>query len=103
VDSDFVSSTDLEKFTGTKASTWRYWASIGTGPASFKLGRRRVWRKSDVMAWIAQQEVAADPSSDHVLPQLSTQFSPRLASLLTRTAFSITLDGEDGERHADRS
>jgi prophage regulatory protein len=58
VDSDFFSSTDLEKFTGTKASTWRYWASIGSGPASFKLGRRRVWRKSDVMAWIAHQEAA---------------------------------------------
>jgi hypothetical protein len=42
-------------------------------------------------------------TSDHELPQLSTQFSPRLASLLTRTAFSITLDGEDEERHADRS
>jgi prophage regulatory protein len=58
VDSDFFSSTDLEKITGTKASTWRYWASIGSGPASFKLGRRRVWRKSDVMAWIAQQQIA---------------------------------------------
>jgi hypothetical protein len=42
-------------------------------------------------------------TSDHGLPQLATQFSPRLASLLTRTTFSITLDGEDGERHADRS
>jgi predicted DNA-binding transcriptional regulator AlpA len=58
VDSEFVGSTDLERLTGTKASTWRYWASIGAGPASFKLGRRRVWRKSQVLAWIAEQEVA---------------------------------------------
>ena len=42
-------------------------------------------------------------TSDHELPQLATQFSPRLASLLTRKTFSITLDGEAGERHADRS
>jgi predicted DNA-binding transcriptional regulator AlpA len=62
VDSELFGSTDLEKFTGTKASTWRYWASIGAGPPSFKLGKRRVWRKSDVMAWITQQEAAADPS-----------------------------------------
>jgi len=57
VDSEFVGSTDLERLTGTKASTWRYWASIGTGPASFKLGRRRVWKKSVVLAWLAEQEV----------------------------------------------
>jgi prophage regulatory protein len=62
VDSELFGSTDLEKFTGTKASTWRYWASIGAGPPSFKLGKRRVWRKSAVMAWITQQEAAADPS-----------------------------------------
>jgi hypothetical protein len=41
-------------------------------------------------------------TSDHELPQLATQFSPRLASLLTGIGFSITLD-EDGELHADRS
>jgi prophage regulatory protein len=58
VDDEFVGSTDLEKLTGTKASTWRYWASIGTGPASFKLGRRRVWRKSQVLAWIDDQQAA---------------------------------------------
>jgi predicted DNA-binding transcriptional regulator AlpA len=58
VDSELVGSTDLEKLTGTKASTWRYWASIGTGPASFKLGRRRVWRKSVALAWLAEQEAA---------------------------------------------
>ena len=63
---EFFGSTDLEKLTGTKASTWRYWASVGTGPASFKLGKRRVWRKSDVMAWIAEQQVAADPSGSGV-------------------------------------
>ena len=38
MDRDFFGSTDLERRTGTKASTWRYWASIGAGPASFKLG-----------------------------------------------------------------
>jgi prophage regulatory protein len=56
VECEFFSSTDLEKLTGTKASTWRYWASIGTGPASFSLGRRRVWKKSIVLAWLAEQE-----------------------------------------------
>jgi prophage regulatory protein len=58
VDKEFVGALDLEKLTGTKASTWRYWASIGTGPASFKLGRRRVWKRSTVLEWIAEQEAA---------------------------------------------
>jgi prophage regulatory protein len=58
VENEIVDSLDLETLTGTKASTWRYWASIGTGPASFKLGRRRVWRKSVALAWLAEQEAA---------------------------------------------
>ncbi|OBF91052.1 hypothetical protein A5791_15840 [Mycobacterium sp. 852002-51163_SCH5372311] len=49
-------AVDLQKWTGTPASTWRYWAHIGYGPASFKLGRRRVWRRSVVEAWLAEQE-----------------------------------------------
>jgi prophage regulatory protein len=47
---------DLEALTGTTASTWRYWASIGEGPESFKLGRRRVWKKSIVLEWLVEQE-----------------------------------------------
>jgi prophage regulatory protein len=57
--SEYLDSLDLEQLTGTPASTWRYWASIGEGPASFKLGRRRVWRRAAVMAWLAEQERAA--------------------------------------------
>lgn len=57
---EYVSATDLEQLTGTKASTWRYWAWLGTGPASFKLGRRRVWRRDQVLAWIADQEAGVD-------------------------------------------
>ena len=56
MESEFVDSLELEGMTGTKASTWRYWASIGQGPPSFKLGRRRVWRKSSVLTWLAEQE-----------------------------------------------
>lgn len=35
--------------------TLRYWRHIGYGPRSFKLGRRVVYAKSDVEAWIDQQ------------------------------------------------
>ena len=60
MEDEFFGARELEKLTGTKASTWRYWASVGAGPASFKLGRRRVWKKSVVSAWLAKQEAKAD-------------------------------------------
>jgi predicted DNA-binding transcriptional regulator AlpA len=53
---DYLDAKQLEQLTGTRQSTWRYWASIEKGPPSFKLGRRRVWRKSAVLQWIAEQE-----------------------------------------------
>jgi prophage regulatory protein len=59
LDSEYLDSQDLEYLTGTKASTWRYWAMLGEGPVSFKLGRRRVWKKASVLAWLAEQERAS--------------------------------------------
>lgn len=43
---------------GVPLATIRYWDYKGTGPKSFKIGRRRVWRKSVVLQWIADQENA---------------------------------------------
>jgi predicted DNA-binding transcriptional regulator AlpA len=59
VDNEYLSATQLEALTGTKASTWRYWASIGEGPHSFRLGRRRVWKRSTVLAWLENAEHAS--------------------------------------------
>lgn len=70
VDDRLLQAPDCEALTGIPASTWRYWAHIGdkTKPASFKLGRRRVWRESAIRAWIAEQEAAqaAQPSREAV-------------------------------------
>jgi predicted DNA-binding transcriptional regulator AlpA len=62
MDDEILDAKQLEDLTGTKQSTWRYWAHIGSGPASFKLGRRRVWKKSTVVAWIEDQERQATNS-----------------------------------------
>lgn len=59
VDSEYLSAPELQKLTGTPASTWRYWAHIGSGPPSFKLGRRRVWKRSSVLKWLESLETAA--------------------------------------------
>ncbi len=52
---EYIFADDLEAKTGIPASTWRYWASVGQGPASFLLGRRRVWKVADVEEWLEQQ------------------------------------------------
>jgi prophage regulatory protein len=59
VESAYLSAPELEQWTGTPASTWRYWAHIGSGPASLKLGRRRVWKRSVVELWLKEQELAS--------------------------------------------
>lgn len=56
---DYLTAPQLEQLTGTPASTWRYWAHIGSGPPSFKLGRRRVWKRSSFLAWLERQEAAS--------------------------------------------
>jgi len=78
---EILDSDELAAFTGTKASTWRYWASIGQGPASFKLGRRRVWLRSTVEAWIAEQAAAATTANGRVCKQVAP--GVRLRALYT--------------------
>ncbi|MQY22458.1 helix-turn-helix transcriptional regulator [Nocardia macrotermitis] len=56
-DETYLRARQLEVLTGIPEATWRWWAHVGYGPESFKLGpRRRVWKKSVVLAWIAEQE-----------------------------------------------
>lgn len=50
--------TQVSDETLTPVGTLRYWRHNGTGPESFKLGRRVVYRRSAVDAWIAAQELA---------------------------------------------
>ena len=41
-------------------ATMRYWRHLGTGPHSFRLGRRVVYRVGDLRAWIDAQADASD-------------------------------------------
>lgn len=52
----YLQARGCEEITGIPESTWRWWAHVGKGPASFKLGNRRVWKRSVIEAWIAEQE-----------------------------------------------
>jgi len=53
-----IQAPRVAELVGAPVGTVRYWDSVGTGPASFKLNGRRVWRESVVLAWLAEQEQA---------------------------------------------
>ena len=40
-------------------ATLRYWRHLGTGPHSFRLGRRVLYRRDDLHAWIDAQRQQA--------------------------------------------
>jgi len=51
--------TETAALTRTPVATLRYWRHRGTGPASFRLGKRVVYDEADVLTWIdAQREDA---------------------------------------------
>lgn len=51
---------EVAEDTRIPAATLRFWRHKGTGPKSFKLGRRVVYRESDVLAWVEAQYASSD-------------------------------------------
>jgi excisionase family DNA binding protein len=55
---DFMTTAEVAGLTRAPESTVRYWRHCGTGPRSFRLGRRVLYRRGDVDRWIADHEQA---------------------------------------------
>ena len=55
--SDLLTTAEVARLTRSPLSTVRYWRHCGQGPRSFRLGKRVVYRRTEVLAWIAQCEV----------------------------------------------
>ena len=53
-----ISVPECSALTGISVETLRYWRAVDEGPASFKLGRRVFYRRSEVERWIEAQEKA---------------------------------------------
>lgn len=53
---DLMSTNDVSKELGIPVGTLRYYRSTGCGPASFRLAGRVRYRRTEVMAWVAEQE-----------------------------------------------
>jgi excisionase family DNA binding protein len=68
--SDHLTSRQPELLTITEAAellrapvaTLRYWRHLGSGPRSFRLGRRVLYRYDDVQRWIDAQHGQVTPS-----------------------------------------
>lgn len=59
---------EVSERTRVPVDTLRYWRHLGTGPESAKLGRRIVYRESDVDAFVAAQFTGQPRHAD---PQLA--------------------------------
>jgi excisionase family DNA binding protein len=53
-DTTYMTTDEVADLVRTPTETVRYWRSIGTGPKSFKVGRRVLYARDDVEAWIKE-------------------------------------------------
>lgn len=58
MDDEIIGTPVVSQMTGIPVGTLRYFRSTNQGPASFALGRRVVYRRSEIERWIAEQEQA---------------------------------------------
>lgn len=50
---ELLTISEASDFLRAPVATLRYWRHVGTGPTSFRLGRRVLSRRSDVELWVA--------------------------------------------------
>jgi excisionase family DNA binding protein len=53
--SDLLTITEAAELLRAPVATLRYWRHLGTGPSSFRLGRRVVYRRDDLHNWITER------------------------------------------------
>jgi excisionase family DNA binding protein len=58
-DPELLTIAEAAELLRAPVATLRYWRHLGTGPRSFRLGRRVLYRREDLQAWIAQQRAEA--------------------------------------------
>ena len=58
---DLLTISEAAEVLRAPVATLRYWRHLGTGPRSFRLGRRVLYRYDDVQTWVEEQ---LDRSSD---------------------------------------
>ena len=57
---NYLTTAEVADLLRTPAETVRFWRHVGTGPRSFKMGRRVLYAREDVEAFIADaRKIAA--------------------------------------------
>ncbi|WP_290715652.1 helix-turn-helix transcriptional regulator [Gordonia sp. UBA7599] len=51
-----MTTAEVAELLRTSPETVRYWRHIGSGPRSFKVGRRVLYDSNDVTTWLAEQK-----------------------------------------------
>ena len=62
---DLLTITEAAELLRAPVATLRYWRHLGTGPRSFRLGRRVLYRRDDLHAWIDAQHGQVTPSPEN--------------------------------------
>jgi predicted DCC family thiol-disulfide oxidoreductase YuxK len=62
-DHDLLTITDAADLLRTPIAALRYWRHLGTGPRSFRLCRRVLYRTDDLHEWIAAQHDHDGPTA----------------------------------------
>lgn len=57
---EYLTTEEVAKLFRTSPSTVRYWRHAKTGPKSFKAGRRVLYAREDVTAYIAAERAKQD-------------------------------------------
>ncbi|RTL09686.1 MAG: DNA-binding protein [Acidimicrobiia bacterium] len=52
----YMTTAEVAELLRTSPETVRYWRHIGSGPRSFKVGRRVLYDSNDVTTWLAEQK-----------------------------------------------
>jgi excisionase family DNA binding protein len=58
--SELLTIAEAAQLLRAPVATLRYWRHLGTGPRSFRLGRRVLYRRDDLHTWIDAQRRQAD-------------------------------------------
>jgi excisionase family DNA binding protein len=59
-DPELLTIAEAAELVRAPVATLRFWRHLGTGPRSFRLGRRVLYRRDDLHDWIAQRAESLD-------------------------------------------
>jgi predicted DNA-binding transcriptional regulator AlpA len=58
ISTELLTTAEVAVITRAPVATVRYWRHLGTGPKSFRVGRRVVYRRHEVEQWLSEREMA---------------------------------------------